>query len=288
MHPEYFWKDIFRPIREDNVWELNSKCQLREAINVLKLESSYELEDELYADFGSKQTFKNSATATKHIQKHPGKHQDAFLELIKKGLTKENTIELFEWIIHRPVKVIHDKQAVREEIATYKKQLDANYEEERRKIVNEVYEAKQLQLRFQAILETDEYTEYERMRERYQQLQEDNRTLQSNIKILTSDMDHYKSFYDDMQSRREENLKGEDSAIAYYEKATKSYEQKMKKHEAECDKKVKKAQQDAEEATEKLEKQIKKLKSEVKAYKKEIELTRLRAKAKDSDDSDSD
>jgi hypothetical protein len=289
-HPEYIWNDLFRLFRDEEtgVWDLRSRTQLREAINILEADGSYELDDELYADFGSKQTFKNSATATKHIQKHADKHRSAFCQLVKEGLTEKNLLELFKWIVHRPVKVINDiafcRNHINEEVAKAKQELD----EKNKVFMKELYEAKEVAKRCKAIMETDEFAEYEKNKERCLQMKEDIRILQSNINTVTTDMNHYKSFYDSAESRNLGRLNEEQGAIEFWEKSVKANEQKMKKHEAECDKKVKKAKQDSEEVTEKLEKQIKKLKSDIKAYKQEIQLVRLRAKAKESDEEDID
>jgi hypothetical protein len=300
-HPEYMWNDIFRPFRDEEtgVWDLRNRAQLKEAINVLEADGSYELDDEVYADFGSKQTFKNSATATKHIQKHADKHRSAFCQLIKEGLTEKNLLELLKWIAHRPVKVINDmpfcRNHISEEVAKAKQELN----EKDRLFMIELYEAKEVAKRCKAIMETDEFTEYEKNKERCQQMKEDIRILQDNLNTVTSDMNHYKSFYDDSERRNKGNLNEEKEAIAYWEKSVKANEQKMKKHEAECDKKikyaeeiadkkVKQADEDAVYAKEKLEKQIKKLKSDIKAYKQEIQLVKLRAKAKESDEEEED
>ena len=300
-HPEYIWNDLFRTIRDEEtgVWDLRSRTQLREAINILEADGSYELDDELYADFGSKQTFKNSATATKHIQKHADKHRSAFCQLVKEGLTEKNLLELFKWIVHRPVKVINDmpfcRNHINEEVAKAKQELD----EKNKVFMKELYEAKEVAKRCKAIMETDEFTEYEKNKERCLQMKEDIRILQSNITTVTNDMNHYKAFYDSTESRNVGHLNEEKGAVAFWEKSVKLNEQKMKKHEAECDKKVKhavenadkkikKAEEDAEDAKEKLEKQIKKLKSDIKAYKQEIQLVRLRAKAKESDEEEED
>jgi DNA repair exonuclease SbcCD ATPase subunit len=289
MHPEYFWDDMFKPFMNDEtkVWDLRNRAQLKDAINVLELGSSYQIDDELYADFGSKQTFKNPVTANKHIQKHITKHQTAFCELIKQGLTVEKLLELFNWIVYRPVKIINDmpwcQSQIKEGLAKGMKELD----DEKKVFMNELYHARAIAKRCNEIMETDEYKAYAKTREENQTLRENIRVLQSNVNTLTCDMNHYKEFYDASESRNQTNLAEEINGMTYYEKARKSYETKMKKHEEDCDKKIKQAREEADEANAKLEKREKKLKAEIKAYKQEIAMMKLRAKQSDSD-SDSD
>jgi hypothetical protein len=295
-HPEYVWNDIFNPFmdEETKVWDLRSRLQLIDAINVLECDSSYQVDDELYADFGSKQTFKNAVTANKHIQKHPSKHKQFFCELIKQGLTEEKLLELLKWIRYRPVKIINDmpwcQNQIKEGLAKGMKELD----DEKKVFMNELYHARAVAKKCNEIMETDEYKVYAKTQEENQRLRENIRVLQSNVNTLTCDMNHYKEFYDASESRNQTNLAEEINGMTYYEKARKSYETKMKKHEEDCDKKMKKHEEDydkkmkqAIEATEKFEKREKKLKAEIKAYKQEIAMMKLRAKQSDSD-SDSD
>ena len=284
-HPNYFWNDIFNPCmdEETKVWDLRSRLQLIDAINVLECDASYQIDDELYADFGSKQTFKNAVTANKHIQKHPTKHKTTFYELIKQGLTEEKMLELLKWIRYRPVKVINDmpwcQNYVKEEVAKRLKELD----DKNAVFMNELYHARVVAKKCNEIMVTDEYTVYAKTQAENQKLKEDIRVLQSNVNTLTCDMNHYKEFYDSTESRNQINLAEELTGMSYYEKARKNYEAKMKKHEEECDKKMKQAV----EASEKFDKREKKLKAEIKAYKQEIAMMKIRAKQSDSE-SDSD
>lgn len=285
LHPEYFWNDIFTPFMNDEtkVWDLRSRLQLRDAMNVLELGTSYQVDDELYADFGSKQTFKNPVTANKHIQKHPTKHQTAFCELIKQGLTVENLLELFQWIHYRPVKVINDMpwclNYCKEEIAKRMQELD----DKNTVFMNELYEAREIAKKCKEIMATDEYTEYTKTLSANRTLREDIRVLQSNLSTLTCDLNHYKDFYDASESRNQNNLSEEMNGMSYYEKARKNCETKMKKHEEDCDKKIKQAKEEVVEANAKLEKREKKLKAEIKAYKQEIAMMKLRANQSESD-----
>jgi hypothetical protein len=152
----------------------------------------------------------------------------------------------------------------------------------------EVYEAKQLTLRFRAIMETDEFTEYEQTKQRNSELKEENRILRLNIQTVTNDMMTYKPFYDNHESVRMKSLAGEEVEMSYWEKEKQNYITKTKKYEIDCEKKIRKAQQEAEEATEKLEKKLRKAKDEINALKQEIKISKLRAKAKSDSDSDSD
>jgi len=288
LHPEYIWRDMFRPFMNENgVYGLHSKTSLREAINVLESSSSYELDEDLYADFGSKQTFKSSATATKHIQKDPARHREKFVEMIKAGLNEQNLLGLLKWIVH----IRGDAEEIRKNTAIRRKELEAEYEVKEKRFTEqfseELREARRLTTRFKALMETDEFVEYQETRKLNSALREENRILKANIQAVTNDMLTYKPFYDNAESFNKSRLDTEQVEISYWEKARQDYEKKTKKYETDCEKKIRKAQQEAEEATEKIEKKLRKAKDEIKALKQELLTSALRAKAKASD-SDSD
>jgi hypothetical protein len=281
---------MFRPFMNENgVYGLHSKTSLREAINVLESSSSYELDEDLYADFGSKQTFKSSATATKHIQKDPARHREKFVEMIKAGLNEQNLLGLLKWIVH----IRGDAEEIRKNTAIRRKELEAEYEVKEKRFTEqfseELREARRLTTRFKALMETDEFVEYQETRKLNSALREENRILKANIQAVTNDMLTYKPFYDNAESFNKSRLDTEQVEISYWEKARQDYEKKTKKYETDCEKKIRKAQQEAEEATEKIEKKLRKAKDEIKALKQELLTSKLRAKAKASDsDSDSD
>lgn len=286
MHPEYIWKDIFRPVvDEKGAYDLLSRPSLHEAINVLESDSSYELDDELYADFASKQTFKSSATATKHIQKNPARHREKFVEMVKAGLDEKNMLQLLKFIAHKPTP---DYVQVRKNIEIKRAELEAEYQARRKQFSEELHEADLLRRRFRAIMETDEFKQYQETRTRNSKLEEENRILRDNDRVLREQVATYKPFYDNLESYNKNRLDNEEREMGYWEKAKIECEKKTKKHEIDCEKKIRKAQQDAEEAVEKIEKKLRKAKDEIKALKQEVITSKLRAKAKAKSDSDSD
>ena len=284
-HPNYFWEDIFTFVRDEdtNVIELHdrSRLQLKEAYNLLNNESSYELDDELYVDFGSKQAFSSSTTATKHIQKHPLKHQETFVQLLKEGLTVDSAKKLFEFILQRKVRIIDDANEV-------KRQVERRVSEEKLKYVGEVNEMRIQHEINKKYMDRDEVKEIARLHEEVERLKKEVRDANNIMRHQDSELYGYRHTYANLEATNKANLIKDMTEMSYYEKAKQNCESKMKKHEEDCNKKMKKAKEEIEELTQKFEKKEKKLKADIKAYKQEIQLVKLRAKKSDSDsDSDS-
>jgi hypothetical protein len=279
-HPTYFWEDIFTFVKDEetNVIELHdrSRLQLKEAYNLLNNESSYELEDELFVDFGSKQAFKTSATAMKHIQKHSKKHQENYIQLLKEGLNVDTVKKLLAFILQRKVKIIDDQneviRQVQKQTAEYKKEF-----------LSELNEMRTYNDKCKQFMERDEVKELERIQEELHQLKKELKDANNVMRHQDAELYGYRTSYAKLESVNEASMIKEMSEMSYYEKAKLNCEAKMKKHEEECNKKIKKAKEEMDEVTEKFEKKEKKLKAEVKAYKQEIQLVKLRAKQSDSD-----
>ena len=166
--------------------------------------------------------------------------------------------------------------------------MEAEYEARRIQFSEELREADLLRRRFRAIVETDEFKQYEETRKHNSTLKEENRILRDNDRVLREQIAIYKPCYDNLESFNKNRLDNEDQQMGYWEKAKIECEKKTKKHEIDCEKKIRKAQQDAEEAVEKIEKKLRKAKDEIKALKQEVITSKLRAKAKAKSDSDSD
>ena len=282
-HPTYFWEDIFTFVKDEetNVIELHdrSRLQLKEAYNLLNNESSYELEDELFVDFGSKQAFKTSATAMKHIQKHSKKHQENYIQLLKEGLNVENAKKLMAFILQRKVKVIDDQN----EVARQVEKLNAEY---RKEFLSEMNEMRIYNDKCKQFMERDLVKENECLREEVQHLKKELKDAGNVMRHQDAELYGYRTSYANLESVNKSNMINEMTEMSYYEKAKQNCEARMKKHEEECTKKMKKAKEEMEELVEKFEKKEKKLKAEVKAYKQEIQLVKLRAKQESDSDSD--
>jgi hypothetical protein len=284
-HPTFFWEDIFSLAKceETGVMEIKdrSKMQLREAFNVLDSGSSYELEDELYIDFGSKQTFKSSETAMKHIQKHTEKHKQKYVEMLKEGLTVDTVRQLIAFLRQRKVKVIDDPLEVR-------RQVERQVDERHREFMVELNMARVERDKCRQFMERDEVKQIETMEQEITRLRRELKDANNVMRHQDAELSGYRTSYVNFESVNKANLIDEMNQMSYYEKAKNNCEAKMKKHEEDCDKKIKKAKEEITELTEKFDKKEKKLKSEIKAYKQEIQLIKIRAKKSDSDsDSDS-
>jgi DNA repair exonuclease SbcCD ATPase subunit len=290
-HPTFFWNDIFTLARceETGALEIQDKCkmQMREAYGVLDNDAPYELEDELFVDFGSKQTFKNSATALKHIQKHTEKHKENYVEMLKEGLNVDTVKQLLSFMRQRKVKFINDQNEV-------DRQVEKQVAEEKKKIIGELNMAIIERDKCRQFMERDEVKELERMREELYQSKKELRDANNVMRHQDAELFGFRTSYANLESINKTNMTDEMTQLSYYEKAKANCEAKMKKHEEECDKKIKKAKEEImeltnkyekklEEEKEKFEKKEKKLKAEVKAYKQEIQLVKLRAKQSDSD-----
>lgn len=282
-HPTYFWKDIFTiaQCEETGVMDIQDKCKMqqREAYNVLDSGSSYELEDELFVDFGSKQTFKNSATAMKHIQKHTEKHRENYVEMLKEGLNVDTVKQLISFLRQRKVKVIDDQN----EVARQVEKLNAEY---RKEFLSEMNEMRIYNDKCKQFMERDLVKENECLREEVQHLKKELKDAGNVMRHQDAELYGYRTSYANLESVNKSNMINEMTEMSYYEKAKQNCEARMKKHEEECTKKMKKAKEEMEELVEKFEKKEKKLKAEVKAYKQEIQLVKLRAKQESDSDSD--
>lgn len=283
-HPTYFWNDIFSLARceETGVLDLQdkSKMQLREAYNVLDSGSSYELEDQLYVDFGSKQTFKSSETAMKHIQKNIEKHRQNYVEMLKEGLNVENVMQLITFLRQRKVKIIDDKNEV-------KRQVDKQVAEEKQKIISELNMCRIERDDCRKFMQRDEVKHIQTMEEDIIRLRKELIDANNVMRHQDAELYGYRTSIVNMETINRTNLINEMNEMSYYEKAKANCNAKMKKHEEDCDKKIKQAKEEIKELSEKFEKKEKKLKSEIKVYKQEIQLIKLRSKKSDSD-SDSD
>lgn len=293
-HPTFFWNEIFTLARceETGVLEIQdkSKMQQREAYNVLDNDAPYELEDELFVDFGSKQTFKNSATALKHIQKHTEKHKENYVEMLKEGLNVDTVKELITFLRQRKVKVINDQNEVN-------RQVQKQVTEYKQQFIVELNEMRIQHDKNKQYMERDEVKEIERLQEEVQHLKKEVKDANNIMRHQDSELYGYRTSYAKLESVNKANLINDMAEMSYYEKAKQNCETRMKKHEEECDKKMKKAREEITELTNKFEKKLeeekekfekkeKKLKAEVKAYKQEIQLVKLRAKQESDSDSD--
>jgi hypothetical protein len=279
-HPTFFWNDIFTLARceETGALEIQDKCkmQMREAYGVLDNDAPYELEDELFIDFGSKQTFKNSATALKHIQKHTEKHKENYVEMLKEGLNVDIVKQLLSFLRQRKVRVIDDQNEVA-------RQVQKQVAEHKKEFLFEINEMRTYNDKCKRFMERDEVKQIETMEQEIVQLRKELRDATNVMRHQDAELFGYRTSYANLESINKTNMINEMSEMSYYEKAKANCEAKMKKHEEECNKKIKKAKEEMDEATEKFEKKEKKLKAEVKAYKQEIQLVKLRAKQSDSD-----
>jgi len=279
-HPTFFWDDIFSLVccEQTGVMELKdrSKVQLREAYNVLDCGSSYELEDGIYVDFGNKQTFKNSETALKHIQKNTEKHKQKYVDMLKEGLNVDTVKQLIAFLRQRKVKVIDDASEI-------KRQVERQVAEERQKIVGELNMALIERDNCRKYMERDEIKHIESLEQQIRQLRKELLDATNVMRHQDAELSGYRHSYANLESMNKSNLINEMTQMSYYEKAKANCEAKMKKHEEDCDKKIKKAKEEIVELSEKFEKKEKKLKSEIKAYKQEIQLIKIRAKQSDSD-----
>jgi DNA repair exonuclease SbcCD ATPase subunit len=279
-HPTFFWDDIFSLVccQETGAMELKdrSKMQLREAYNVLDSGSSYELEHEVYVDFGSKQTFKNSETALKHIQKNTEKHKQKYVDMLKEGLNVDNVKQLITFLRQRKVKVIDDASEI-------KRQVERQLAEEKLKYAREMNEMREYTDKCKKFMERDEVKQIETMEQIISRLRKELADATNVMRHQDAELYGYRTSYANLESVNKTNMINEMNQMSYYEKAKANCEAKMKKHEEDCDKKIKKAKEEIVELTEKFDKKEKKLKSEIKAYKQEIQLVKLRAKQSDSD-----
>lgn len=279
-HPTYFWEDIFTFVRDEetSVIDLHdrSRLQLKEAYNLLRNESSYELEDQLYIDFGSKQAFTSSMTATKHVQKHPLKHQENYIQMLKEGLNIDSAKKLFEFVLQRKVKVIDDANEI-------KRQVERQLAEEKLKYAREMNEMREYTDKCKRFMERDEVKQIETMEQVISRLRKELADATNVMRHQDAELSGYRTSYINFESVNKANLIDEMNQMSYYEKAKANCEAKMKKYEEDCDKKIKKAKEEIVELTEKFDKKEKKLKLEIKAYKQEIQLIKIRAKQSDSD-----
>jgi len=283
-HQGHFWDEIlcFYNEKDTGLHDLRSRHHLKDAISVLQDNSPYELDDELYVDFGDKGTYKNSHTATKHIMKHPDKHKANFVELIRQSLSEERLLTLFKWIIAKPIKVIQDENYVKEKLAKGYQEIERKNEAFHKELEAARIQVEQI-MRFK---ETNAYKDAVKLNETQYQLSAENRELRQQINTLKSEISEYENSYLGMEAKNYNTMTREIEELSYWEKAKKNLEAKVKKHEEECDKKVKRAVEEFETYKEKAEKKEKKFKIEIKAYKQELE--RAKAKKELSSDSDSD
>jgi chromosome segregation ATPase len=279
-HPTFFWNDIFTlaHCEETGALEIQDKCkmQMREAYGVLDNDAPYELEDELFIDFGSKQTFKNSATALKHIQKHTEKHKENYVEMLKEGLNVDIVKQLLSFLRQRKVRVIDDQNEVA-------RQVQKQVAEHKKEFLSEINEMRTYNDKCKRFMERDEVKQIETMEQEITRLRRELADANNVMRHQDAELFGYRTSYANLESINKTNMIDEMSQMSYYEKAKANCEAKMKKHEEECNKKIKKAKEEMDEVIEKFEKKEKKLKAEVKAYKQEIQLVKLRAKQSDSD-----
>ena len=303
-HPGYFWEEVFTPFTNTETGEfgLRTTLKLKDAISVLDEGSSYELEDELFIDFAEKTGYTKSHTAMTHIRKHVTKHQENFLEVIKEGLTVPKMVQLLKYIVARPVKLIHDKQAVNEAIAKGLNDLEVKNVAFHKELAH----AREEMEKIRVFKESDAYKDAVKLNHEMYKVSVETYELRNQISRLKNELSAYENCYSTSEARNQKTLSHEMEEISYWEKARKQLEAKVKKIEEncdnkvkgvreECDKKVKKAIEDLETAKEKAEKKERKLKDQVKAGQLELKLVTARAKAKyldkggeDSSDSDSD
>jgi chromosome segregation ATPase len=255
----------------------------------LTLDAPYEVDDEIFCDFGDKMTYKQSVTASKHILRHTAKHKQNFYEAL--NLTPEKLAKLFAFIVKKPIKIINDENVVREKIAEYKKELSSKYSDY--EFLKENYD------KYNEVILTDEYKLISKLKSDISDLHYDLREQGMKVKSLEAENQYYKKLNEPDETTNYNNLEKELSLMESYDKFKKDLEKKNKKIEEDCERRIKKDQEDFEKRMKKaqedfekkeraFEKKEKKLKSEIKAMKHEMEMSKLKHSSDSDSDSDSD
>lgn len=274
-HQEHFWNEIVCLFEDEHgATALRTKAHMQDAINALTLDSSYEIDDEIFADFGDKTTYKQSVSASKHILRHTAKHKQNFYEAL--NLTPEKLAKLFAFMIKKPVKVITD-QAYCKEI------IDKALKEQTDLFVKKHYELSERYSKIQQEIESDDYKDFSRLKRVNKELEDQLQQQSKTLRELSKDHEYYKALVEPDEEKNYSNLQQELTLIEQYDKFKKDLERKNKKIEEDCDKKLKKFQEDTEKKDKAFEKTIKKLKSEVQAYKHELKMSKLSSNDSGSD-----
>jgi hypothetical protein len=266
-HPEFFWRDVFTLFKDEHDTLQNRRItQMKDAISVLDTGCSYELDDELYVDFGDKRTYKKPETATGHALKHTEKHINNFVDLLKMGLTRQTLRELFAFIVSKPTKVINDEQAVKDRTAK-------GIAEEMKKY--DIAELQRINTLYEYYMASEEKCDKEQLQKTVYDLTNQNTELTAKLNTVIRELNCYRQAENDRESSSYGKLQEEVEAFSSYEKAKKNCEDRVKKIEAECEKKLKKAKQDTEATLEKAEaecdKKMKKVREEHNAIVEKLE-----------------
>lgn len=224
-HPTYFWDDIFAFQMIDGVMEISigRKYQIKEAINLLDGNAPYRVDDDVFADFGGKTSYKKSETAMKHIQKHTDKHIEKYIDALTQGITKDNLKQLLTFIMNKPVRVIDDEKEVQLRVRQ-------EMEVEKAKFNDEILSMRRENHRAKFFMERDEIKIIEEQSSLIDILRTENRGLLSNKCKLEEDIKKYDTIYVEAELNRRKSLKEEGEQMTYYEKATKEYIARTKKN----------------------------------------------------------
>ena len=277
-HPCYIWDHVFCTVNEHNPndFTLRSRVNIRNAIRILQDERvPYELDEEVYVDFGYTTTFSKDKTAVKHILDHPLKHKLGMYQLLKDGLTEEKLLALLIWINKRPTQIIMDQKLIDAECSKVNEKLKNAMDEYI--LLTEQHEA----LRYAHIKYIKENEEFQLHKsEAKKQAYEASRTERIHLDDSMSAETH-----SDIESSRHKSLVNEQQAFNAYDilkqqcmkkvadiekqmaKQTADYEKQMAKQTADYEKQMAKATHSFEKKEIKYTKEIKGLNHQIKGMK---------------------
>jgi hypothetical protein len=259
---------------------------------------------DLYVDFGNNTLYCKDLTAIKHIQEHPDKHQEKWLECVLEGLDKDRFVKLMEYVIRKPEVKVRDQELIN------KIQQDANKEVEKAKsevasaVANRDFYIQQ----FRQLQEDTEETNLQKMRNRIYELEHSLDKAISDGNKMMNEIKLYRRADAERTDERRVKAEQEYRDFINADKIKEKHEKEMdklkgafeRKLEKEADKARKEIKKDAEKKTEKLQKKLKAM--EYKLYETEQKLKKAKSLLKkngssvsslsdsdsDSDSSDSD
>jgi hypothetical protein len=287
QHPSYLWDNVFCTYQSIDpcCHDLRTTRNIRTAVNILEDERiPYELDEGIYADFGSNATYSTDKTAIKHITEHPTKHRDTFLELLKEGLTNEKMIQLLKWMTTKPTKVIMDKTLEARMKAELKDQVDSATE--RIEILKDQYN--RLQRQYDTLREGEEQQEIQRLKHQVSEYAGEHRKLASMYKELQYELKQYKPTDAEIEAKNKTSLMNEQKDWDVYEKWRDDIQKKAEKATVTHKKEIEKLNAVYEKKESKYKKEIKALKHQVKVLKVKVSKPDSDSDSDSSSDSDSD